>query len=145
MIILNDTHIEVQHPQAIVSVLQKWFATLDDVDRQKEHFFVILLDTRQKVKLIDVASVGTLNASLVHPREVFARAIINSAASIIIAHNHPSGACEPSDADESITAKLVRAGELLGIELLDHIIFSEKDYYSFKANGRIVTKLIIYQ
>jgi DNA repair protein RadC len=135
MVILNDQHIEVHHPQAIASVLQKWFAMLDEIDRQKEHFFIILLDTRQKVKLIDVVSVGTLNAAIVHPREVFVRAIVNSVASMLIAHNHPNGACEPSEEDISISRKLCACGRIMGIEVIDHITFSEKEYYSFKEHG----------
>lgn len=135
MVILNDQQVEVQQPQSIVSVLQQWCSNLDRFDREKEHFFVVILDTRHKAKLIDVTSIGILNASLVHPREVFARAIAKNAASILIAHNHPSGDCAPSDADERITNRLRQAGGIIGIELVDHIVFTQMAYYSFKEKG----------
>lgn len=131
MVILQDRTVIARHPTAIASVLRQWIASLDPIDRAKEHFFVVLLDARNNSKLIDVVSVGTIEASLVHPREVFVRAIREHAAQIIIAHNHPSGVCEPSDADIHTTRRLKAAGELLGIKLADHIIVSLDDYYSF--------------
>lgn len=137
MIILHDTAIEVSHPKPIAGLLQDWLATLDETDRLKEHFFVVLLDTRMKLKLVDIVSIGTLNASLVHPREVFIRAISAAAYSVLIAHNHPSGDCEPSDADIAITRRLKEAGKLLGIELVDHLIITSNGFHSFREAGRL--------
>lgn len=137
MIILKDTAIVVEQPGPVVTELQDWLASLDEADRLKEHFFVVLLDARSKVKLIDVVSVGTINASLVHPREVFIRAIAESASSLLIVHNHPSGDHEPSDADISVTRRLAEAGTLVGIELIDHLILTTCSYYSFRERGKL--------
>ena len=101
--------------------------------KKKEHFWVLLLDTRNNVIKMSEISVGSLNASIVHPREVFKEAISATAASIILLHNHPSGDLQPSEEDIKITKSLVKAGELMGIEVLDHIIVSSTDYISMKA------------
>ena len=98
----------------------------------KEHFYVISLDIRNNYIGIDEISVGTLTASLVHPRETFESAIKRHAAQIIIAHNHPSGETDPSEDDLKITKRLVEAGKIMGIEVLDHIIITNKGYLSFK-------------
>ena len=98
----------------------------------KEHFYVISLDIRNNFIGIDEISVGTLTASLVHPRETFESAIRRHAASIIIAHNHPSCETDPSEDDLKITKRLIEAGKIMGIEVLDHIIFTTKSYLSFK-------------
>ncbi len=98
----------------------------------KEHFFVISLDTRNNLIGIDEISVGTLTASLVHPRETFESAIKRHAAKIIISHNHPSGETDPSDDDLKITKRLSEAGRIMGIEVLDHIIITKTGYLSFK-------------
>ncbi|MEN3013793.1 MAG: DNA repair protein RadC [Endomicrobiia bacterium] len=101
---------------------------------KKEHFFVFYLDTKNQEINFEIISIGTINASLVHPREVFEPAIKNLACQIIIAHNHPSGSLEPSEEDLKLTERLIKAGEILGIEVLDHIIISKEGYYSFKQN-----------
>ncbi|MCS7231954.1 MAG: DNA repair protein RadC [Elusimicrobiota bacterium] len=101
---------------------------------KKEHFFVFYLDTKNQEIHCELISVGILNASLVHPREVFEPAIKHLAAQIIIAHNHPSGSLEPSEEDIQLTKRLIKAAEILGIELIDHIIISKEGYYSFKQN-----------
>lgn len=98
----------------------------------KEHFYVISLDTRNKFIGLDEISVGTLTSSLVHPRETFESAIRRHAAQIIIAHNHPSEELDPSEDDIKITKRLVEAGRIMGIEVLDHLIFSKKGFLSFK-------------
>jgi len=102
---------------------------------KKEYFYVFCLDSRNKVIKKELVSVGTLNTSLVHPREVFEPAIRNLSAQLVIAHNHPSGDINPSEEDLNITAKLVKAGELLGINVLDHIVISKDNYFSFKENN----------
>jgi DNA repair protein RadC len=95
---------------------------LADVDR--EHFVIILLNQKNRVLGVNTVSVGSLTASIVHPREVFKGAILSNAASIICGHNHPSTDCQPSKEDRAITARLVEAGKLLGISILDHVIIS---------------------
>jgi len=105
---------------------------------KKEHFVCLYLDTKNNIIKEEVVSVGTLNSSLVHPREVFVSAIRERANSIILVHNHPSGSCEPSVEDEKITSIFRDGGELLGIRLLDHVVISKKEFYSFKERGRII-------
>ena len=97
---------------------------------KKEHFVVFYLDTRNQEIQREIISVGTLNANLVHPREVFEPAIKHSCAQIIVAHNHPSGNPEPSDDDLAITKRLTEAGKILGIEVIDHVIMTKNDWHS---------------
>jgi len=103
---------------------------LADVDR--EHFVIILLNQKNRVIGVNTVSVGSLTASICHPREVFKGAILSNAASIICGHNHPSTDCQPSREDRAITQRLKEAGALLGINLLDHVIVGgEGKYFSF--------------
>lgn len=104
-------------------------------NKKQEYFLAIYLDGANRILLTTVITIGILNQSLVHPREVFAPAIEHRCASIIVAHNHPSGQLEPSSADITITKRLKESGRLLGIELLDHLIFTRDGYYSFNEEG----------
>ena len=123
----------VTNPQTVQGVLSKVLNSENEVDRMKEHFWVIGLNTRNAIQYIDLVSLGTLNASLVHPREVFRFSILKAVSSIILSHNHPSGNAEPSEEDMKITRRLVEAGKIIGIEVLDHIVIGDRDsFYSFK-------------
>jgi DNA repair protein RadC len=104
-------------------------------DVKKEMFHCALLDTKNKVLKTEVVSVGTLTASLVHPRDTFKAAIRESAAAVIFIHNHPSGDTRPSQEDILLTKRLVQAGDLLGIRVLDHIIVGDGGHFSFRDNG----------
>ena len=104
--------------------------------KPKEHFVMVALNARSVPIGVVTVSIGTLSASLVHPREVFGPAILLNAAAVVVSHNHPSGDVEPSAEDREATRRLVRAGELLGIPVLDHVIVSEGEKYaSFKERG----------
>lgn len=114
----------------LLSPKDVWERMEDIRGSKKEHFVVFYLDSRSQEIQREVISIGTLNESLVHPREVFEGAIKNNAAAIIIAHNHPSGNLEPSQADIEITKKLINAGKILDIRIVDHVIVSgEKDCF----------------
>ena len=102
-----------------------------------EEFGLLLLDTRNRLKRLEVVSKGSLNGSLVHPREVYREAAIRQAAAIIAFHNHPSGDPSPSRDDRALTKRLVKAGAILGIELLDHVIVSASRYWSFKEHNEL--------
>lgn len=104
-------------------------------DKKKEYFLAILLDTRSCLIKIAEISVGSLDSSIVHPREVFKEAISASAASIIFSHNHPSGDLTPSEDDIMLTKRLAEVGEIVGIEVLDHIIIGDNKYLSLKREG----------
>ena len=105
--------------------------------KRQEHFLVITLDGASHIIEKRVISIGTLNQSLVHPREVFADAISDRAAGIIIAHNHPSGQLEPSIEDKRVTKRLKEVGTIMGIELLDHVILSREGYLSLREEGLV--------
>lgn len=134
---IQDSKKTVSTPLDIHKILKDYFAVIDEVDRDKEHFFCFLLDTRNRVKIADLVSVGILNASLAHPREVYTRAVKYRCSSVVVAHNHPSQNEEPSESDIEITKKLVEAGKIIGIELIDHIIYTPETLYSFREHNLI--------
>jgi len=111
------------------------FQELGRVPSSREAFCVMLLDARHRTIGFHVVSIGTLNTSPVHPREVLRLAVVIGAAAMILAHNHPSGDCTPSSEDQRVTTRLTEAGQLVGIELLDHVVIGESRYYSF-SDGR---------
>ena len=104
-------------------------------EEKREHFIALLLDTKGGVLRQRTISIGDLSSSLVHPREVFVEAIRHSAASMIVAHNHPSGDPAPSPEDAQVTRRLIEAGELLGIEVLDHVVLGDNRWVSLKEKG----------
>jgi DNA repair protein RadC len=110
-------------------------------DLMKEIFRCALLDTKNKIIREEVVSVGSLSASIVHPRDTFKAAVRESAAAIIFIHNHPSGDIKPSQEDILLTRRLVQAGDVLGIQVLDHIIIGDIDHFSFRDNGMITPSL----
>ena len=119
----------------ILSPRDVWIAMKDISALKKEHFAVFYLDSRSQSIQREIVSVGALNTSLIHPREVFEPAVIRSAAQVVIAHNHPSGDIEPSGDDFLITNRLKLAGEILGIEIVDHLIVAKNSFFSFKEKG----------
>jgi len=127
----------INDPASVAGILQSILKTESSVDRDKEHFWVLGLSTRNVVRYVDLTSLGILNASLVHPREVFRLAVMQGIANIILGHNHPSGSIEPSEEDLRITRRLVEAGKILGVEVLDHVIIADDNHLSFKATGLI--------
>jgi len=114
-----------------------WEELKDIKDNKKEHFVIFYLDSRNQEIKREIISVGSLNANLVHPREVFEPAVRNLAAQIILAHNHPSGDPEPSEDDLTITKRLVEAGKIMGIEVIDHIIVVKDGFLSFRDRNLI--------
>ncbi|MBY0399047.1 DNA repair protein RadC [Myxococcota bacterium] len=114
--------------------VQRHFAPLFR-GRARESFHVVLLDARHRLLSIDEVSVGTLTASLVHPREVFREAIRQAAAALVLVHHHPSGDPSPSAEDRSVTDRLAAAGRLLGIGVVDHVIVAESGFFSFQQAG----------
>jgi DNA repair protein RadC len=120
----------VSRPADVHPLLREEFRGLD-----RERFLALYLDTRHRVVAAETVSIGSLNASLVHPREVFKPAVAMSAAAVIVAHNHPSGDASPSGDDLDLTARLDRCGELLGIALLDHLVTGDKDIISIREYG----------
>jgi DNA repair protein RadC len=122
--------IAVKSPDDVMKVVKNQLK-----GKKKEHFYVLLLDTRNHLIELDEVSKGSLDSSVVHPREVFQKAILHSAASVIFVHNHPSGDPTPSKDDIQLTKRLIEVGELMGIEVLDHIIACDYDHLSMKAKN----------
>ena len=120
----------IRGPDDVVALIGKRLRT-----ESREHFLALLLNARHECVAIETVSVGSLNASIVHPREVFRPAVLAAAASIICAHNHPSGDPEPSEEDISITRRLAQVGELLGISLLDHLVVAARGVVSLRERG----------
>jgi DNA repair protein RadC len=106
-------------------------------DARQERFVVVLLDARQRVLRSEVVSQGTLTASLVHPREVFRPALRDAAAALVLVHNHPSGDPTPSAEDREVTSRLARAGEILGIRVVDHVVVAERGFCSLREEGAL--------
>jgi len=119
----------ISRPQDILPIIA------DIKDAKKEHFVAVFLNARNQVICRETVSVGSLNASLVHPREVFAPAVGSCAACVILAHNHPSGDVAPSREDIELTRRIMQAGEIMGIEVLDHVIISSERFLSMKESN----------
>lgn len=117
----------VSTPEDVVALMKPLL-----VGEEREHFFCICLDTKNRVKKIVEVSVGSLNASIVHPRELFREAIAVSAASVVVCHGHPSGDPTPSGADIQLTRRLVKAGDVLGIDVLDHVVIGGDTHDSLR-------------
>lgn len=129
---VNDTNLPtIVTPKDVVAQLT------DLRHNKKEHFIAIYLNARNQLVHKETISMGTLNANLVHPREVFEPALKHSAAGIMVAHNHPSGDPKPSEDDLEITKRLADAGKMMGINVMDHVIVSKTGYFSFKENRLI--------
>lgn len=122
----------INSPQDAVELIEPF---LKDVDR--ECFLVVCVDTKNQPTAINIVSIGTLNSSLVHPREVFKIAILANAYGIILGHNHPSSDPTPSQEDKEVTRRLIEAGKVLGIEVLDHLIIGSNRHISLKERGDI--------
>ena len=120
----------VKSPEDVVKIVKSQLK-----GKKKEHFLVLCLDTRNRLINCKPVSMGSLDTSIVHPREVFKEAVSSSAASVIFVHNHPSGDPEPSKEDVELTKRLVKAGEIVGIDVLDHIVVCDRSYLSLKAKN----------
>ena len=136
MVVLRNSTITISNPADVAIVFQDLLKLEDAIDKDKEHFYVMHINTRQYINLVELVAIGTLDHAAVHPRETFRRAIVEGTYSIIVSHNHPSGDVTPSEVNIKLTQTLLKAGELLQIPLLDHIIFTDKQesFFSFQEN-----------
>lgn len=130
--VTNEDKTMVKCPGDVADIVMEEMRNLD-----REHFRVVHLNTKHHVIDIETISVGSLNSSLVHPREVFKNAIKRSSAALILVHNHPSGDTAPSNEDIDITKRLVEAGTLIGIEVLDHVVIGKGNFCSLREAGMI--------
>ena len=127
----NNPTLRISAPQDIYPAL------LEFVSKRQEHFIVVTLNGSHAVINVRVVSIGLVNRTVVHPREIFYPAVQDNAVSIIVAHNHPSGNLEPSKEDIEITDKVKKAGEIMGIQLLDHLIISKNGLFSLSEAGKL--------
>ncbi len=123
---------KISSPEVASELFKEFFLDMD-----REMFIVLSLDTKNQPVSINICSIGSLNASIVHPREVFKTAILSNAASIIVAHNHPSGNSTPSKEDINITERLKECGMIIGIPVVDHIVVGYEQFYSFKEDNKL--------
>ena len=125
----------VKYPDEIFSLVRH------NADRKQERFISLSLNGAHEVLAVRLVTIGLLNRTIVHPREVFADIIQDRAAAFAVAHNHPSGKLSPSLEDDEVTERLLKAAEILGLHFLDHLIFSETAWWSYRQNGRLLTNL----
>jgi len=130
--LLKETDMRITSSEVLVDALREDFKA-----EKRECFGVVYLSTKNRAIHSEIVSIGTLSASIVHPREVFRPAIFHASASIIVVHNHPSGDPTPSSDDIELTKRLAEAGKILGIKLLDHVIVGNGSYVSMKERGVI--------
>ena len=123
--------IKIKHPIDIFNCLKRYSRC------RQEHFLVLTLNGAHEVISIHISTIGLVNKTVVHPREIFIHAINDNAVAIIVAHNHPSGSLKPSDEDNDISERLNEACKIMGIHFLDHLIISKSGYYSYKESGKI--------
>src|SRR5687767_5371446 len=135
MVYLQQRNRQITSSSDVARVFLDLLKLEDHIDREKEHFYVMHLNVKSRVNLVELVSIGTLSSALVAPREVYRRAVMQGSATIIVAHNHPSGESEPSDEDTKTTKLLFEAGNILGITMLDHIVFCENSFFSFRDNS----------
>ncbi|MCK9168796.1 MAG: DNA repair protein RadC [Treponema sp.] len=127
-------HSVIRQPRDVVPFVRNYSVL------PKEHFICVTLNGGHEVLKIRIASVGTINRTLVHPREIFSEALMENASAMIVCHNHPSGTCTPSEDDIETTQTLIAASQIIGITLLDHIILDRDSYFSFLEHNLLFTE-----
>jgi len=130
----EDIKGQITSPEKVAEIMKAVLSSESQIDQDKEHSWTLGLTTKNRIKYIELVTLGLLNRNLVHPREVFRLAIMEGVRSIIFVHNHPSGDIDPSTEDVETTKKLKEAGKIIGISLLDHVIIGGDGYYSFKES-----------
>jgi DNA repair protein RadC len=133
--IVSRERVRLSNSTETAQHLIKILSRADPLDREREQFWAILLNTRNVVISVEMVAIGTVNACFIHPREVFRRAILNNACAVILGHNHPSGDMKPSEEDMSLTRRVCEAGKVVGIRVLDHVIVSDEGSFSFLDSG----------
>lgn len=131
-------------PMEVAKIFNGFLGLMDDIEKEKEHLWCIGLDGRNVIKFVDLVTIGIIDETIMHPREIFRRAIVKGCSSIILGHNHPSGDVTPSDEDIIITNRIAKAGKLLGIALVDHVIVNGRplmaQFTTLKGMGLIKTR-----
>ncbi|MFH2033070.1 MAG: JAB domain-containing protein [Bacteroidota bacterium] len=137
MIIKEFSKRQINSSRDVAELCSKILRAEESFDQDKEHFWGIGLDSQNKIKYLELITLGLLNQGMAHARELFRLAIMTPVVSVIICHNHPAGNVAPSPEDKEITRKIVEAGKIIGIQLLDHVIIGKSGHYSFSDDGLI--------
>lgn len=127
--------ISIGSSEDIYTVMQRILMRENRIDRNREHFWTISLDTAQKILNIELVSMGSVKSTLAEPMEVFSIPLQKRAVKLILVHNHPSGTLKPSDADKDLTDHLIQVGRIMQVPVIEHLIITEKSYYSFADSG----------
>ncbi len=133
----KHTSPQIKHPADIVPILEAWLTSEDEIDQDKEHFWAVGLSGAHRIVYVELVTLGLVDQSHVHPRETFRRAISCSCSALIVAHNHPSGQLTPSPEDLDVTHRLKVAGDILGVEVLDHVLLAGGKWYSFAEHENL--------
>lgn len=131
----KDQQIKMLNADDVYSIMQRILLRENKIDRNREHFWTISLDNAHKLLIIELISMGTVNQTLVEPMEVFSMPLQKRAVKVILVHNHPSGEIKPSETDKDHTDRLIQVGKIMNVPVLDHLIITEKTYYSFAESG----------
>lgn len=131
----QDQKIKVNSSEEIFAIMQRIFMRESKIERNREHFWTISLDSAHHILNIELVSLGTIKMTLVEPMEILSIPLQKKAVNIVLVHNHPSGKLVPSEGDKKTTDRLIQACRIMDIQILDHLIISEKDYYSFADSG----------
>lgn len=137
MLVKTDIQDKIVSAPDVTKVARALLALEHEFDQDKEHFWTIGLTGAHTVKYVDLVSLGILDQTCVHAREVFRQAVLSGASAVVFCHNHPSGQPTPSPEDQVVTDKLKAAGRILGIEVLDHVIVTRDGFYSFAESGQL--------
>ena len=133
----KEQKIKVLNADQVYDIMQRVLMRENDIRRGQEHFWLVGLDNANKILFIELISLGAANRVSVKPREVFRMAIYKMAVKAILVHNHPTGELLPSEDDKDVTDRLLKSGDMLGIEVIDHLIISEETFYSFEDSGTL--------
>jgi DNA repair protein RadC len=133
----EEQKIKLQNSDDVYSIMQQVLMRENKARRNKEHFWIICLANNNRIKMVELISLGTVNCTLVDPMEVFSFALQNRAVKIILSHNHPSGELIPSAADKDLTEKMLAIGKFINVPVIDHLIITETSFYSFADEGLI--------
>ena len=126
---------KIERSVDVYMILRELLYSKHRFDYEKEHFYTVLISRNNRIKFIDEVSIGNLNSTIVSAREVFRFAVLKGAEAIIVAHNHPSGNLTPSQQDRAVTDMLIESGKIIGIKVMDSLILTEREYFSFAENG----------
>ena len=131
----DDEKIKILNGDDLYGIMQKILLREEKIDQDREHFWVVGLANNNRILFVELISLGSVNQTLAEPMDVFSFALQKRAVRIILVHNHPSGEIQPSDSDKDLTDNLIQVGKIVKTEVYDHLIITEKSYYSFRATG----------